>query len=159
MPDNSAAERANAFPWPPLLFFGAIAAAYGLDAVSPIAWPGVDDGPARVIGLGLGIAGIAVVVWATWTLLRHDTTVMPHGVSTTLATSGPYRRFRNPIYLGEALMLLGAAEATKNVWFVAAAFVFAILITQLQILPEERHLEARFGDAYVRYKAASRRWI
>ena len=57
------------------------------------------------------------------------------------------------------LVLLGTAEITKSVWFVGAALIFAILVTILQIIPEERHLERQFGDAYLEYKARSRRWI
>jgi protein-S-isoprenylcysteine O-methyltransferase Ste14 len=57
------------------------------------------------------------------------------------------------------LLLLGAAELTKNVWFVILAPLFAALVTWLAILPEERHLEAKFGDAYRAYKASTRRWI
>jgi protein-S-isoprenylcysteine O-methyltransferase Ste14 len=29
----------------------------------------------------------------------------------------------------------------------------------LQIIPEERHLEAKFGDAWRAYAARTRRWI
>jgi len=29
----------------------------------------------------------------------------------------------------------------------------------LAILPEERHLETRFGDDYAAYKASTRRWF
>ena len=79
--------------------------------------------------------------------------------ATTLVTSGPFRRFRNPIYLADCLILLGLAELTKNVWFVIGAVVFAVLVTWLAILPEERHLERRFGEAYLDYKAKSRRWL
>ena len=37
--------------------------------------------------------------------------------------------------------------------------VFAVAVLALAILPEERHLEARFGDAYLDYKARTRRWF
>jgi protein-S-isoprenylcysteine O-methyltransferase Ste14 len=37
--------------------------------------------------------------------------------------------------------------------------VFALAILQLAILPEERHLEARFGKEYLDYKARTRRWF
>ena len=57
------------------------------------------------------------------------------------------------------MILLGAAELTKNIWFVVCAALFAILVTVLAILPEERHLEARFGDDYREYKSRSRRWL
>ena len=85
--------------------------------------------------------------------------MLPHRGASSLITDGPYKRFRNPIYLGEVLIFLGIAEATKNVWFVIAGVVFAILVTRLAIVPEERHLEEKFGDAYRDYKARTRRWI
>jgi protein-S-isoprenylcysteine O-methyltransferase Ste14 len=57
------------------------------------------------------------------------------------------------------MALFGVAELTKNIWFVLAAGLFGLLVTALQILPEERHLEARFGEAYRDYKRRARRWI
>jgi protein-S-isoprenylcysteine O-methyltransferase Ste14 len=56
-------------------------------------------------------------------------------------------------------MLFAAAEVTKSIWFVAAGLGFGLLVTLFQIIPEERHLEARFGDTYRDYKARTRRWI
>jgi protein-S-isoprenylcysteine O-methyltransferase Ste14 len=157
--DFDIAERPSRFPWPPMLLAGGVAAAVVLGYLVPLAWPGIDDAPAHYVGLGFGVLGIALLAYAILTLRRHDTTVMPDQGATTLVTDGPYRRFRNPIYLADVLILLGIAELTKNVWFVAAAAAFAVLVTWLAILPEERHLERRFGRAYLDYKARSRRWI
>ena len=151
--------RANRIPWPPILWLAAAAGAWGLGRLAPVAWPGLDDTPAHFVGRAFGLAGIALAIWAVLTLSRAKTTVMPHGRADVLVTSGPYARLRNPIYLGEVFVLLGLAELTKNIWFVAAAAVFALTITGLQILPEERHLEARFGDAFRAYKSRTRRWI
>ncbi len=158
-PPLSDGARANTFPWPPLLLGLAIAAACGFNRISPLAWPGLDDVPARIIAVGFGIIGIVLVVWSIIALQRAGTTVMPDGVSTVLVTSGPYARFRNPIYLGEVLLLLFFADWSKNFWFVVTALTFAVLVTALQIIPEERHLSAQFGDAYDAYRARSRRWI
>ncbi len=152
-------ERANTFPWPPVLFVAAFACAWLLTHFLPLPWPGLDDLAARVVGLGFGVLGLALVLWAAWTLSRHGTTIMPDRASTVLVTSGPFALLRNPFYLGEVLILLSLAEISKSIWYVAAAAVFALLVTSLQILPEERHLEARFGEAYRAYKARSRRWI
>lgn len=158
-PTGTAAERANTFAWPPVLLVLALIAGWMLGRYAPLPWPGLDDGPARIVGLGIGLAGLVLIVSAVITLWRHDTTVMPDQKSARLVTSGPYAMFRNPIYLGEVMATLGLAEVTKNIWFVAAAILFALLVTRLQILAEERHLEARFGEDYLAYKARTRRWI
>ncbi len=153
------AGRANTFPWAPVLFVGAVVAALAMQWLMPLPWPGLDDGPEHVIGLGFGLAGILLIVLAIRALSAHGTTVLPHRTSTTLVTSGPFARFRNPVYLGEVLLLLAGAEVSMSVWFVIAALLFGVLVTLLQIVPEERHLEAQFGDAYLDYMSRSRRWI
>lgn len=157
--ENTYSERPSRFPWPPLLWFGLMACAWLAQRAWPLTWPGLDDAAARIIGWGLGAAGIALFAWAVLTLRAANTTVLPDKGADVLVTAGPFRRFRNPIYLGQVLMMLGLAELTKNPWFVAFAFAHALAVTALAIVPEERHLEARFGDDYLAYKAKSRRWI
>jgi len=152
-------DRPSHIPWPPILLAGGVIAAIALGYLVPLGWPGMDDFAARTIGLTIGAAGIALLAWAIMTLRRHGTTVLPDVGATTLVTDGPYWRYRNPIYLADAMILLGIAELTKNIWLVVAAAAFAALVTWLAILPEERHLERRFGKAYLDYKAKSRRWI
>jgi protein-S-isoprenylcysteine O-methyltransferase Ste14 len=163
MPDENIADdisvRPSRTPWPPIILVGVIVAAVVMSYLVPLPWTGVNDRPAHYIGLGIGIAGIILLVWAVLTLRRHGTTFLPDAGATALVTTGPYRRFRNPIYLADAMILLGAAELTKNIWLVVAAAAFAALVTWLAILPEERHLESRFGEDYLAYKAKSRRWI
>ncbi len=158
-PPPSAADRPNRIPWPPILFTAAVLGSWAAGRAYPLSWPGLDDTPARIIGLGIGAAGLALLAWATVTLWRRGTTFLPHRGSTRLVMDGPFAFRRNPIYLAEVLILIGAAEAAKNVWFAGGAVFFAVFITWLAILPEERHLEAVFGQAYLDYKARVRRWI
>jgi protein-S-isoprenylcysteine O-methyltransferase Ste14 len=159
VPSSEPADRPSAVPWPPIILAGVVVAAVALGYLAPLSWPGTNDFAARTGGVAIGAVGIALLVWAIMTLRRHGTTVLPDVGATALVTDGPYRRFRNPIYLADAMILLGIAELTKNVWFVIAAAAFGALVTWLAILPEERHLERRFGKAYLDYKAKSRRWI
>ncbi|MBU1212441.1 MAG: isoprenylcysteine carboxylmethyltransferase family protein [Alphaproteobacteria bacterium] len=156
---TGAADRPSRIPWPPLLIIATVIASVALGQLVALPWPGIDDFPARAIGIGVGVLGAALIFWGAYSLMRHDTTVMPHKGSTALATSGPFRWLRNPIYLGDVLIFLAAGEITKNIWFVLLAPAFAGLVTWLAILPEERYLEAKFGDAYRQYKARTRRWI
>ena len=156
--DHPIEERPTTFPWPPVLLAGSALGAWLLSRAWPLPWPGLDDVPARVVGIGFGLAGLALLAWAG-AALRRRTTILPHKGAVRLVTDGPFRYRRNPIYLADVLLLLGAAELTKNVWFVILAPLFAALVTWLAVLPEERHLEAKFGEAYRAYKASTRRWI
>ena len=151
--------RASAVPWPAVLFVAALGAGVLLGRLYALPWPGLDDLAARVIGYGLGAAGIALMVWGALTLYRANTTVLPHRRVDRLVTHGAFRFRRNPIYMGEVLLFLGLAQATGNIWLAIVAPLFAVAVLGLAILPEERHLEARFGEAYLDYKARTRRWF
>lgn len=152
-------SRPSSVPWPPLLLVMAVVAAVALNRMRPLPWPGVHDTPARIVGLGIGVAGLALIVWAAMTLWRHNTTVLPNRGVSELVTDGPFRWRRNPIYVGDAMVLLGAAEMTNNIWFAIIVVPFVLLVTWLAILPEERHLEAKFGDRWRAYRDSTRRWI
>lgn len=153
------ADRPSRIPWPPLLLVAALLAAWALGRLAPLPWPGTDDAAARAVGLGIGAAGLALLLWAARTLHRHRTTMLPHVGANALVTDGPYRWRRNPIYLADVMILLGLAEVTKNIWLVGLALLFAVLVTELAIVPEERHLKARFGSLWDEYAAKTRRWI
>lgn len=158
MQDQSESRPATV-PWPPILIAGALAGAVLLGRIHPLAWPGLDDLPARIIGYGLGAAGIALIAWGFLTLRRAGTTIMPNQRADHLVTEGAFAFRRNPIYMGEVLLLLGIAEPTHNVWFAILAPVLAVGLYALAIRPEEQHLEARFGQAYLDYKERTRRWF
>ena len=156
---TDAASRPSAVPWPPILFAGAIAAALLLARMFPLAWPGLDERRARVVGYAFGLAGLALTCWGLVTLYRARTNILPHKGADRLVTEGAFRFRRNPIYMGEVLILLGLAQVTLNIWLAIMAPMFAVAILLLAILPEERHLEARFGEEYLDYKARTRRWF
>jgi protein-S-isoprenylcysteine O-methyltransferase Ste14 len=152
-------SRLSAIPWPPLLIAAVLVGAWLAGRVYPLQWPGLDDLPARLVGYGLGAAGIALMAWATIALRRAGTTMQSHRGADKPVTDGPFRWRRNPIYMGHVLIFLGLAELTHNVWFVILAGGYALAIHWLVVLPEERHLEARFGQAYLDYKERTRRWL
>ncbi len=153
------ASRPTAVPWPPVLIAAGIVLAAVLGRLFPLPWPGLDDLGARIVGLAFGGAGLALIAWGFVTLLRAGTTFMPNRRVDRLVTEGAFGFRRNPIYMGETLLFLGLAEFTHNIWFVIVAPLFAIAILLLAILPEERHLEERFGQAYLDYKERTRRWF
>ena len=50
-------------------------------------------------------------------------------------------------------------RGSSNIWLAIVAPLFAVGVLVLAILPEERHLEARFGEEYLAYKDRTRRWF
>jgi protein-S-isoprenylcysteine O-methyltransferase Ste14 len=152
-------DRPSAIPWPPLLLIAAIGGSVALGRWLPLPWPGQGDTVATAIGLGLGCIGLLLMAWSFWEFQKAKANILPHKAATTLITTGPFARFRNPIYLADTLILLGLAEISRNIWFAVGALLFVILVTLLAIIPEERHLARKFGAEYEAYKARSRRWI
>ena len=92
---------------------------------------------------------------------RAKTTIDPVQVdrASSLVTTGIYRVTRNPMYVALFLLLFAWAAwlARPLPWIGPVAFF--LFITWFQIIPEERALMAKFGDAYAAYRRSVRRWL
>ena len=66
---------------------------------------------------------------------------------------------RNPIYLGNVLLLVGAALAFGNPWFLVMTPAVVSAVTVLAIRREEAHLAALFGSAWLGYARQVPRWF
>lgn len=106
-------------------------------------------------------AGLALLLWAAATLWRARTTLNPIDPARAerLVTHGPFAHSRNPIYLGDALLLLGWALWLGDGMALLGLAGFVLWIDRLQIAAEERALTQRFGDSYRQYCARVRRWL
>jgi protein-S-isoprenylcysteine O-methyltransferase Ste14 len=153
------AERPNRLPWPPMIYVGAVLAGVALQVVWPVGLPEWLRPVGALLGLAVMAVGVMIDVLAIRTLARAGTTVMPHQASARLVTTGPYALSRNPIYLGNTLALSGLALIFEVPWFVPMAFLAALLVQELAIKREERHLAAKFGADWTAYAARVRRWI
>jgi len=80
-------------------------------------------------------------------------------IASALCTSGPFRFSRNPIYLGDWLILVGVSLLLSTFWPLLFAPLIWIMLRFGVIRHEEAHLEAKFGDAYRGYKTRVRRWL
>jgi protein-S-isoprenylcysteine O-methyltransferase Ste14 len=118
-------------------------------------------GPIFWVGVGLLIAGIALVVAAVLQFMKVKTTIDPLDPSRTsaLVTGGVFRLTRNPMYLAMLLEVLGLVLILGNPVSLIGPVLFVFAVTVLQIRPEERALGAKFGPTYVDYCAQVRRWI
>jgi protein-S-isoprenylcysteine O-methyltransferase Ste14 len=113
----------------------------------------------QCLGWGLLVGGGVIVLWAAHRFHRWQTPIHPFQEPINFITDGPFRFSRNPIYLGQLLMLLGLA----CMFWVPAAFLplffFVPLVHILFILPEERLLRVRFGEVFESYRRRTRPWI
>ncbi|WP_295813684.1 isoprenylcysteine carboxylmethyltransferase family protein [uncultured Nitratireductor sp.] len=148
------------FPWPPVLYLAAIAIAATLGVFYPLPWFGP---PLSDILFAIGwllIAGFAFLdLQAMRTLHRAGTAILPTRTADVLVTSGPFAISRNPIYLGNSMLLAGIALVSGNAWFFALLAIACFLTQKLAIEPEERHLALRFGKKYRDYQKRVRRWF
>lgn len=109
----------------------------------------------------LVILGLVLMVLAAWQLHRANTTILPFVPEQTrqLVTGGIFRYSRNPIYVGDLLLLLAWAVWLGNGVVLVWLPVFIGYMNKMQIAAEERALSARFGDDYQKYCRKVRRWL
>ena len=154
---NAYKARPNRIPWPPIITLLAIA----LSSLAGyfFATPFPQGRAYRSVGVLILVIVIAIDLWSILTLRAARTTVSPTRKSTKLVTSGPFRLSRNPIYVGNVLLLLALALIFANAWFILFALLTALCIQKFAVEREEQHLLAVFGAEYETYCRRVRRWL
>ena len=142
---------------PPLYFLVALLLMVFFHQVAPGAYLIV--APYRYAGIVLMALSIGLALWAAVLFRRAGTNIKPYLPSTALVTSGPYRFSRNPMYLGLAGTLLGAAVLLGSISPFIIIPAFMALIQERFIVAEEEKMEAAFGRDYLEYKERVRRWL
>lgn len=143
---------------PPVWLALFIVFTWGLAQVQPD-WAAPDSRLVSLAGTLLVGLGLALIIAAVIEMRRHRTTVIPHLQASTLVTSGIFARTRNPIYLGDALVLLGLALRWNVPLAVVLTPFFIGLITRRFIKGEEQRLQAKFPQAFAAYCDTTRRWM
>lgn len=145
------------FDLPPIWLLAHMAAAWLLAKLAPIAsW---DTGVVKWIGAAFIVDGLLIMAWAGATMMAARTTVMPKSAPTALVTGGPFRLSRNPIYLGDALILCGWAFWLGALSPFLLVPVFMAVIHLRFIRGEEAGLKAAFPDDYAAWAGKVRPWI
>lgn len=145
--------------FPPVIALFMAGLMYLLDSYFPLLqlW----EEPWNRIGLALMAIAIIIDVWSLALFVLHRTTPHPLKPENTskLVTGGMYQFTRNPMYLGLLLLLTGFAVYLGSLTPVGILPLFVMLLTNQQILHEERVLEEKFGEEYRVYKERVRRWF
>ena len=113
------------------------------------------------VAIVLLVAGLLLMLVAVASFVVAKTTVNPLRPSraSSLVTTGIFRLSRNPIYLGDLLVLAALAVWLGNAVNVVLLVPFVWTINRFQIIPEERALTDLFGERYVAYCSRVRRWL
>ena len=119
----------------------------------------LDSGVADLLsGLLIG-AGVILIALAIAEFRRFKTTVMPHEVPSSMIQTGIFKRSRNPIYLGDVLILAGLVLRFDAVLSLALVPIFTWVLERRFILPEEERLRRKFRVDFARYEKQTRRWL
>ena len=145
------------FDWPPvwLLIFMAIAWVQA-QIWNPLSY---ETGFTTLIGRGAILFGIVLMGVSFVMFQKHRTSVVPKRTPNTIITSGPYKYSRNPIYVADAIVLIGYVLTLGSVISFVLVPAFAWVIRKRFINGEEVGIRAEFGQAYEDYCQQTRRWI
>ena len=101
------------------------------------------------VGGAMALVGEMVRIWAAGHLEKGR----------EVTQSGPYRITRHPLYVGSAIIALGAAVASARVsaMVLVAAYMAATLVSAIR--HEEAGMRASFGDQYDAYAQSRARPI
>ncbi|HRF23895.1 MAG: hypothetical protein BWZ05_00981 [Bacteroidetes bacterium ADurb.BinA245] len=76
-----------------------------------------------------------------------------------LVTEGIFNHCRNPLYVGNILMLLGVGILANSLLYVAIMIPIFLFIYQAIVLAEENFLRGKFGNSFDEYCKKVNRWF
>ena len=95
------------------------------------------------------LIGELIRLWASGCLIKAG----------EVTTTGPYSYTRNPLYLGTFITIFGACIISQNPICFLIFLIMVFGIYYPTILAEERELETKFGEEYLRYKSSVPRFF
>ena len=76
-----------------------------------------------------------------------------------LVTEGLFSHCRNPLYVGNILMLAGVGILSNSLFYVAVVIPLFLFIYQAIVLAEENFLRNKFGNEFEIYTQRVNRWM
>lgn len=97
-----------------------------------------------LVGGLVALLGEALRIWAAGHLTK----------AVEVTTSGPYRWFAHPLYVGSTIIGAGLAIASERVAVAVLVALYLSVTIGAAIRTEEASLRARFGERYTTYKSS-----
>jgi protein-S-isoprenylcysteine O-methyltransferase Ste14 len=94
-----------------------------------------------VVGGLVGVVGLCLRAYAAGFLHKQE----------ILTVTGPYAYTRNPLYLGSAILALGAASATLSWVSSSLLLIYFAIFYSAVMRREEKELHAKHGAAFEKY--------
>ncbi len=124
----------------------------GLVRPATLAWP-------QVAGAFVCATGAAIALWCVGSFIFIGKgTPAPFDPPRRLVIRGPYRLVRNPMYIGAAFALAGAALFYESVPLLTYGAALLLLSHLIVVFYEEPTLRRSFGPDYEAYCRHVRRW-
>ena len=142
--------------WPPVWLAGFVALAWVM------AMPVFEGAAARGLfwaGVVIGLGGTALMGLAALAMVRARTTIVPRQAPSALVTGGVFALSRNPIYLGDLMILAGLSLIWQSWLGLVLVPVLGRVLAVRFIEGEEARLRAAFGAEAEAWMARVRRWL
>lgn len=144
---------------PPAVFYTCLTLGIALELLFPSSIPQLNGWFRIIAGLGVAAAGFAFMMAGHEKFKKLGTPVPLNQGTTALVTSGAHGLSRNPMYVGGSLFYLGIGLAVDSVWMLASYAPLGLYLALYVVPREEAYMERRFGQEYLAYRAAVRRWL
>lgn len=107
------------------------------------------------------LVGLIFYLGGLFTMALNRTSLLPTHphIAKKIVSTGVFKLTRNPIYLGEVVLLFAWTIYLKTFWGILVIIAFVVYTTHFQIKREEEALRNKFGKTYIDYCAKVRRWI
>jgi protein-S-isoprenylcysteine O-methyltransferase Ste14 len=76
-----------------------------------------------------------------------------------LVTQGIFNHCRNPLYVGNILMLVGVGILSNSLLYLLVFIPFFLFVYQAIVLAEENFLRNKFGEYFIAYCKRVNRWL
>jgi len=131
-----------------------------------LAFPPVRFMASAAADMWLDLAGLALaLIGQGWRVMIVGLVYIKRGGlnkkvhAEALVTDGMFRHCRNPLYVGNILVLLGLLVIHNNPWVYLLGGAFFLVSYVAIVATEERFLRAKFGAAYEDYTERVNRWL
>ncbi|OMQ25686.1 methyltransferase family protein [Serratia oryzae] len=144
---------------PPVVLVACAAGMLGTRYLSAERWQGYF--PVLLGAAVLLVLSLAITLSACLHFFRAGTTLHPQNTQqvNVLLVDGIFRFSRNPLYLGQLLLLAAWALLLEGIGVWPWWLLFFAYLQKVQIPREERFLSARFGADYTAFCRRVRRWL